>query len=153
SSVFPPPTPPARGRGGLARSSFDLDEAAGAGEAQAHVDDAAQRLGVDLQRLLGGLEAAAGAGDLGLELRLLLALRRELAIDGLRVRVAADELELRVGRLVDAGLEGLRDVLEQDGAERAELLLDDLDLAHERLEHAVFSALRVEEVVAAHLGR
>src|SRR5690606_24270526 len=80
-------------------------------------------------------------------------LRLELSLDSLGVGVSADALDRSVGLIGDAGLEGLLDVFEEDGAEGAELLLDDLDLAHEGLEDAVLFALRVEEVMTAHLGR
>ena len=140
------------GEGGLALGGeAGGEDAGGAGELEADVEDAAQRLGADLERLLRGVVAAQRAIDVGAQQALVLARVVELALDELGGGFVADPLDALGGVRLDAVLERLFDVVEEDGAERAELARDDVDLAHEGLEHAVLGALGIDEVVAAHL--
>ena len=52
---------------------------------------------------------------------------------------------------VDAVLHDVAEAVEQNGADRAELALDDVDLLDELLQDDVLGAVGVDEVVAPHL--
>jgi hypothetical protein len=90
--------------------------------------------------------------DVHLERVELLALGLELGIGRALPGVVADRVEARARRLCDPAFERALHLVHQHRAHRAELALHGLELAHERLEHAVLITLGVGEVVAPHLG-
>ena len=60
-------------------------------------------------------------------------------------------VELVAGGLADALVHDAGEALHDDGAERAQLVEDGVDLEDELTQHEVLGALRVDEVVAADL--